>query len=300
MFCPREVPSGICIQVWGSQLREHGAFGSGPEEGHKAPLLWRQAEGDGLVQPGEEKAVEDLIVVFQYLRELVSRRETYFLQGIDIDRTRGNYFKLEDFDYMLGGNFPMREGWGAGIGCQEKLWMLCPWRCSRAAWTGPWAAWSNGWQPCPKQWRVEADLCAHFQPKPFYNSTNCGPWQSRLCGSQGSFQTCFVGDGEQNFHKQPDNKQAPENHGLPQQGWNRLSEGSLWYAALTPFPVLLFSVARSTALIGRCAPSHPAFHFSHLAAVAHRTLPVKGSTPALAQVWLSVGAWREGSPGMIP
>lgn len=49
-------------------------------------------------------------MVFQYLRELVSRRETYFLQGIDIDRTRGNYFKLEDFDYMLGGNFPMREG----------------------------------------------------------------------------------------------------------------------------------------------------------------------------------------------
>lgn len=49
-------------------------------------------------------------MVFQYLRELVSRRETYFLQGIDIDRTRGNYFKLKDFDYMLGGNFPMREG----------------------------------------------------------------------------------------------------------------------------------------------------------------------------------------------
>ena len=33
----------------------------GPEEGHEddqragAPLLWRQAEGSGLIQPGEEK-----------------------------------------------------------------------------------------------------------------------------------------------------------------------------------------------------------------------------------------------------
>ena len=47
----------------GAPVQEgQGAVGEGPEEGHKdaqraaAPPLQRQAEGAGLVQPGEEKA----------------------------------------------------------------------------------------------------------------------------------------------------------------------------------------------------------------------------------------------------
>lgn len=40
----------------------------------------------------------------------------------------------------------------------------------------------------------------------------------------------------------------------------------------------------------RFAPSHHLFRFSHLAAVAHKTLPVKGSAPELAQVWHGGGA----------
>ena len=52
------------------------AVGEGPEEGHKydqragEPLLQRQAEGAGLVQPGEKKG--DLIAAFQYKQEEVS------------------------------------------------------------------------------------------------------------------------------------------------------------------------------------------------------------------------------------
>lgn len=44
----------------------------------------------------------------------------------------------------------------------------------------------------------------------------------------------------------------------------------------------------------RFAPSHHLFCFSHLAAVAHKTLPVKGSAPELAQVWHGGGAISSG------
>jgi len=43
--------------------------------------------------------------------------------------------------------FSLREWWGAGTGCSEKLWMPHPWRCSRPGWMGPWATWSSSWQP---------------------------------------------------------------------------------------------------------------------------------------------------------
>jgi len=37
-------------------------------------------------------------------------------------------------------------------GCPQRLWMPCPWRCSRPDWMGPWAAWPSikrgGWWPC--------------------------------------------------------------------------------------------------------------------------------------------------------
>ena len=50
----------FCVKELG--IRQ-GAVREGPEEGHKddhrsgAPPLWRQDEGAGLVQTGEEKAV---------------------------------------------------------------------------------------------------------------------------------------------------------------------------------------------------------------------------------------------------
>ena len=51
-----------CVQVWSPRYKKDGVIGEGPEEGHEedqgagAPLLRRQAEGAGLIQPGEEKA----------------------------------------------------------------------------------------------------------------------------------------------------------------------------------------------------------------------------------------------------
>lgn len=75
----------------------------------------------------------------------------------------------------------------------------------------------------------------------------------------------------------------------------------LWHAAVVALPVLLLSVAHSAALVKRLACSHCshcAFHFSHLAAVAHKTLPVKGSAPELAQVWHGVVTGLEAAQGI--
>ena len=47
------------------------------------------------------------------------------------------------------------EWWGVGTGCSERLWMLCPWRCSRPGCMSPWATqsstWLSGWQLCLQQ-----------------------------------------------------------------------------------------------------------------------------------------------------
>ena len=53
-----------CVQIWSPQYKKDRELSERvPEKGHRgdqraeAPLLQRQAEGAGLVQPGEEKAV---------------------------------------------------------------------------------------------------------------------------------------------------------------------------------------------------------------------------------------------------
>lgn len=39
-----------------------------------------------------------------------------------------------------------------GTGCPEKLWMPCPWKCSRSGWMWLWSTWPSG--GCPWPWKV--------------------------------------------------------------------------------------------------------------------------------------------------
>ena len=95
----------------------------------------------------------DLIAAFQYLKGAYKQEGSQLFTSVDNGRTRENGFKLKEGRFRLdvrGKFFTLRvvRCWN----CPERLWMPCPWRCSRPGWMGPWAAWSTikcgGWWPC--------------------------------------------------------------------------------------------------------------------------------------------------------
>jgi len=76
---------------------------------------------------------------------------------------------------MFGRNSSLREWWGIGTGCPEKLWMphLC--RSSGPGLMGSWAVWFIvATLPTAEGLELD-DLWGPFAPKPFYDSEI--PWR---------------------------------------------------------------------------------------------------------------------------
>ena len=86
------------------------------------------------------------------------------------DRTRSNSFKLKEgrFRFDTSNKSLLREWWGAGTACQEKLWMPHTWRCSRPGWMGPWAAWGKLLWVC---WKHSFDDLRYMTVEEFFHSS---------------------------------------------------------------------------------------------------------------------------------
>ncbi|PKU45539.1 protein themis isoform x2 [Limosa lapponica baueri] len=102
LVCSCETPPGVRHPALESSAQEGlGPVGTGPAEGHEgdqragALLLRRQAERVGIVQPGEEKALQRPYSSLPVPKG-VHRRDG---EGLSIrecsDRTSGNVFKLK-------------------------------------------------------------------------------------------------------------------------------------------------------------------------------------------------------------
>ena len=124
----------------------------------------------GLFSLEKRKLRGNLIVPFQYWRELISRRGSNFFTWPDDDRTRGNGFELKEgrFRSDVRKKFFTQKVVRPWHCCPEGVWMPHPWRCSRPGWMSagqPELVWGN--QPMAGGGSLISDP---FQPKTFYDS----------------------------------------------------------------------------------------------------------------------------------
>ena len=122
LICSHDTPPGVLRSVLGPSTQEgHGAVGVGPVEGHGddqragAPPLWEQAERDGALQFGEEKALRGPHSSISVPEGGLQERWEGLFRSACSERMRGNGFRLEEGRFRLDIEFLGRN------------YLLCGW-----------------------------------------------------------------------------------------------------------------------------------------------------------------------------
>lgn len=100
LLCSHEAPSEVLNSAQGFPMQERpGPVQSGsrgwPDQRTGASLLWRKAEGAGLIQPEKRKFQGDIIVSFQYLKGDFNKDDDRVSIREHSDRLGDSGFKLE-------------------------------------------------------------------------------------------------------------------------------------------------------------------------------------------------------------
>ena len=146
----------------------------------------------GLFSLEKRRLWGDLTAAFLYLKRAYKQEWSQLFERVDNSRTRGNGFKLKEGRFRLDvGEILYYESGEVLNRLPERLWMPCPWRCSRPGWMGPWAAWYSirygGWWLCTRHggWNL---MILEVPSNSSHSVTLNPPWGISL--SFGNLSTC--------------------------------------------------------------------------------------------------------------
>ena len=121
------------VQFWSPHYKKDTEVllekGNETGEGFGAQVLWKVAEGTGVVLE-KMRLGGDLIALYNYLKGVCDEVGVGLFSHVASNRTRGNGLKLHrgGSDWILGKIYSPKEWLGAGTSCPGRWWSHHPWR----------------------------------------------------------------------------------------------------------------------------------------------------------------------------